>query len=83
MPAPSSAAPDSLAILRSARKAQRDFELFHRTYLPDELDGGDHPCDERIGRYCYWYQPASGPAPPEVRAVRVARGRLLGALSAA
>ena len=79
----STASSDSLDILRGARKAQRDFERTRRTWLPGELEGGGHRCDERIGRYCYWYQPVSGAPPPEARAVREARERLLRTLSAA
>lgn len=54
-----------------------------RAYLPGELDGGSHHCDERIGRYCYWYQPLSGAPPPEAGAVRAARERLVRRLSTA
>lgn len=82
-PASSTAHSDSLDVLRGARQAQRKFESIHRAYLPSELDEGGHRCDERIGRYCYWYQPGSRPPPPEASAVRAARERLLRTLSAA
>jgi hypothetical protein len=77
------AASDSLGILRHAREAQRDFERIRRANLPTELDGGSDRCDERIGRYCYWYEPSSNPAPRESEVVGRARERLLRDLAAA
>ncbi|MEZ4585908.1 MAG: hypothetical protein R2909_05855 [Gemmatimonadales bacterium] len=41
-------------MLDRARDAQRDFELARRRLLPLEYGGGGR-CDERIGRFCYWY----------------------------
>jgi hypothetical protein len=67
---------DSLDVLRHARHAQRDFEQFRRANLHTELDGGSHPCEERIGRFCYWYDPFSR-RPPESEAIQRERARLL------
>lgn len=77
------AASDSLRVLRRARTAQRDFEWTRRVNLPFENGGGSGRCDERIGRYCYWYQPSSGPSPQESEVVGRARARLLGQLERA
>jgi hypothetical protein len=77
------AAPDSLALLHSARNAQRDFEQTRRANLPYELDGGNGRCEERIGRYCYWYDPSSDPTLRESEMVGPARERLLRGLAAA
>jgi hypothetical protein len=76
-------ASDSLDILRRAREAQRDFEQTRRANLPTELDGGSRRCDERIGRYCYWYEPSSDPALREPKVVGRARERLVRDLEAA
>jgi hypothetical protein len=71
------AASESLQVLRRARGAQRDFEWTRRINLPFEHETGAGRCDERIGRYCYWYQPYSSPAPRESDAIVRARERLL------
>jgi hypothetical protein len=73
---------DSLDILRHARQAQRDFERFRRANLHRELDGGSYPCEARIGRFCYWYEPFSRRRPESVTIER-ARARLLRDLAAA
>jgi hypothetical protein len=77
------AAADSLDLLRRAREAQRDFERIRRANLPSEFDAGSDRCDERIGRYCYWYEPSADSAPPEPEVVTRARERLLGDLATA
>jgi hypothetical protein len=77
------AASDSLDLLRRAREAQREFERIRRAYLPSEFDGGSARCDERIGRYCYWYKPSSDSGPLESDVVGRARERLLRDLEAA
>lgn len=73
---------DSLDLLRRSRDAQRDFERLRRANLHRDLDGGSRPCEERIGRFCYWYQPFSQ-RPPESEAIGRARARLLRELAAA
>src|SRR5439155_12529719 len=69
-------------LLRRARQAQRDFEQTRRANLPAELGAAPHKCDERIGRYCYWYDPFPDSAPPESDIVRQAREHLLDELAA-
>jgi hypothetical protein len=73
---------DSLDILSRARHAQRDFERLRRANLHSDLDGGSHPCDARIGRFCYWHDPFPQ-LPPESEAIGQARARLLRDLAAA
>ena len=75
------AATDSIDLLRQARKAQRNFERIRRAHLPAELDPGSHPCDERIGRYCYWYDPYPGRPYQEPRVIQRSRRRLLNQLT--
>lgn len=63
-----------------ATRAQAEFERTRRWSLPLTLGGGGQ-CDERIGRFCYWYDPGEPPAPPEPGTVVEARARLLTALA--
>jgi hypothetical protein len=77
------AASDSIDLLRRAREAQHDFERIRRANLPSGFDDGGDRCDERIGRYCYWYEPSSASAPPEPEVVGRARERLLRDLATA
>jgi hypothetical protein len=74
---------DSLSVIRRARGAQRDFERTRRAYLPLDPDDGRGRCDERIGRFCYWYESTPRTPPPEDSAVGRARERLLDQLAAA
>ncbi|HEU5171489.1 MAG TPA: hypothetical protein VFU46_13165 [Gemmatimonadales bacterium] len=67
--------PDSAAVLREARHAQRAFENERRARLRLDLDDGRGPCDVHIGRFCYWYRPREEPPEPEPDAV--GRGRML------
>jgi hypothetical protein len=73
---------DSRDLLRRAHHAQRDFERTRRAHLPAELGAASNRCDERIGRYCYWYDPSPATARPESDIVRQAREHLLGKLAA-
>jgi hypothetical protein len=77
--------PDSQHILRSARAAQADFESIRRHHLPEEFGHGGSDCDERIGRFCYWYgdDAETRPPPPEPPAIIRARDRLLARLDSA
>jgi len=84
--APAAQLPDSQHILRSARAAQADFESIRRHNLPKEPGHGAADCDERIGRFCYWYDDddeTPRPPPPESEAITRARDRLLGTLDSA
>jgi tetratricopeptide (TPR) repeat protein len=68
--------PDSARVRRAAEEAQAGFERERRRYLPVFRGGRPSPCEERIGRFCYWYE-GSGSIPEESsRSVR-ARARLL------
>jgi hypothetical protein len=70
---------DSIDVLHQAHAAQREFERTRRANLPGETGGG-RACDERIGRFCYWYEPFSDPSLTESGVVRAARGDLIRAL---
>src|SRR3989449_6194768 len=77
---------DSQHVLRSAREAQAEFESIRRHNLPTQFGGGGYDCDERIGRFCFWYDdsPASpGSPPPEPERIGRARDRLLATLDTA
>ncbi len=50
--APASA--DSSRILRRARSAQSRFEAVRRQHLPRTWGSRGGPCEEIIGRFCYW-----------------------------
>ncbi len=80
--------PDSQHILRSARSAQAEFESLRRHNLPTEPGHGGADCDERVGRFCYWYDDDGEtrpppPPPPEAAAITRARDRLLTTLDSA
>ncbi len=77
------AQPDSLAALRSAQRAQAAFESQRSVLAPRTLPHGSGSCDERIGRFCYWYDGDYDPPPREPEAIKQARGRLLDVLDAA
>lgn len=71
-------APDSLRALRTARRAQDNFEFIRRQYLPHEYGIGSHACDVRIGRWCIWNEGSGArKAPPEAPRIIEARARLL------
>ena len=78
------AAPDSGAVLKSARRAQAAFESTRRLSLPERPGGWSGICGQRIGRICYWYEgDDNDSAPPEPTRIREARSRLLAALEEA
>lgn len=67
--------PDGAAGAESAaRRLQAEFEQFRRTHLPTFRGGRPGKCDETVGRFCYWYDDKSRPAPepPSVAAKRTA-----------
>ena len=47
--------PDSTRIRSQAEDAQARFERTRVRLLPSVWAGGVRPCDERIGRFCFWY----------------------------
>lgn len=74
---------DSLAVLKSARRAREAFEATRRSSLPERPGGWSGVCGARIGRMCYWYEGGVDSAPPEPQRIRRARARLLAALDEA
>src|SRR2546423_11906455 len=77
-------APDSGAVLNSARRAQAAFESTRRGSLPERPGGWSGICGQRIGRSCYWYEGVDHEtAPPEPARIREAQARLLAALDEA
>src|SRR3989440_4548220 len=78
------AAPDSGAVLSSARRAEAAFESTRRLSLPERPGGWSGICGQRIGRICYFYEgDDTDSAPPEPARIREARARLLAALEEA
>ena len=66
---------------RSVERAVRDFERFRHQRLP--IAYGDHaPCEERVGRFCYWLD-AGREMPDEPDGVAAARRRLIDSLGSA
>lgn len=65
---------DSQTTRELLRRAQEDFERLRRRHLPRILGYGGGPCDERIGRLCYWDDDEPDWR-PEPEADRVARAR--------
>ena len=74
---------DSLAVLKSARRAREAFEATRRASLPERPGGWSGVCGARIGRMCYWYDGGVDSAPEEPPRIRKARARLLAALDGA
>lgn len=75
--------PDSTQILAQARRAQRDFENFHRSHLSRVPEPGGGSCDERIGRICLHYDGGDAwESKKEESSVTEARERLLDTLEA-
>ena len=74
---------DSLATVRAARRAQAEFERVRRALAPRAAARSNGPCDERIGRFCYWHDGEGSDAPPEPGGIAVARARLIERLDSA
>ncbi len=74
---------DSLALLRTARRAQDHFERYRVDHVPRSFDGAGGRCDEIVGRFCFWHdddEDESWRPPPEPPDIAVARGRLIATL---
>src|SRR6266542_5112000 len=75
---------DSQRVLGFARDAQADFELTRRHNLPRDWGHSGGDCDERIGRFCFWFEgDATAPAPEEPRRIGEARNRVVHQLDSA
>ncbi len=61
------------------RRLQAEFERFRRANLPAFRGGRPGNCDERVGRFCYWYD-ESAPAVPELAVVTARRAVFIRAL---
>lgn len=60
-----------------AKRAQQRFETFRRANLNESSHGASGTCQERVGRFCYWYDDVSPPPPPERPVLVAARLQLL------
>lgn len=69
---------DSIRALKSARRAQANFESLRRMNLPREFGVASHHCDVHVGRWCIWNDESNDrEPPPESPAIQSARQRLL------
>jgi hypothetical protein len=82
-PGPGRAAPDSVAVLHSARRAQATFEWQRRRHVPAGPGNPFNRCDARIGRFCYWYEEGGNSTPKEPDDIRAGRDQLLATLAEA
>lgn len=71
--------------LRALEAHQAGFESFRRQNLPVWRSRRPEPnrCDERVGRFCYWYDESEQEPPPEPASIREARERLIVQLDSA
>lgn len=81
-PHPATSPRDSLRVIDRARAAQFRFESYRRDNLPLTQPYGGAPCDQTIGRICYWHEDHRSEPPPEPRGITRARSRLLATLAA-
>lgn len=70
---------DTSWVLARARSAQQAFESRRRLLLPSSGPSRGR-CDERIGRFCYWYDDGDTTLPAEPARVVEARARFLAEL---
>jgi len=73
---------DSLRLSHRARDAQADFEWTRRHNLPAVPGGGD-PCEEHIGRFCWYHEASAAARPEEPRQIRESRELLIRQLDSA
>ncbi|MBX3132626.1 MAG: hypothetical protein KF689_04485 [Gemmatimonadaceae bacterium] len=59
------------------QRAQARFESFRRANLPAHRGRMARECQERVGRFCYWYDEESPPPAPELPAVTRMRTELI------
>ncbi|MBL8959827.1 MAG: hypothetical protein JNJ98_08240, partial [Gemmatimonadetes bacterium] len=67
---------DSLAVRRSAARAQVEFEGQRRQRLPVGWGVGGR-CDVRVGRFCYWHDESLPRGPQEPATIPPLRAQLL------
>jgi hypothetical protein len=67
--------------IRQAHRVQAAFERTRRMLLPRTQPSDDNPCDERIGRLCYWHR-GNDSVGPEPTGITRARDRLIDQLVA-
>lgn len=77
LPLPAQDAPDPRAV---GQRAQERFETFRRANLPPHSGRTSNRCEERVGRFCYWYDETSPPPEPEAGSVTEARRQLIATL---
>ena len=63
-----------------ARVVQTDFEAFHRANVPSANTRAPANCDERVGRFCYWYDESAPPPPKEPALITARRNQLIAIL---
>jgi len=64
--------------IEALRAAQEGFETFRRRNAPVfTVRSGPDRCDERVGRFCYWYEEDSPDPPNESERITEARTRLI------
>src|SRR5687768_16091421 len=64
--------------IEALRAAQEGFETFRRRNAPAfSVRSGPDRCDERVGRFCYWYEEDSPDPPKESERIREGRDRLI------
>jgi len=80
-PVPDTLPPDSTRLLSRARRAQREFEDFHRSNLPFASGTESGGCDERIGRLCLRHRDDNWEPGEEDPSVVFARNALLDTLA--
>lgn len=75
----------SAATLNELKLRQQGFESFRRLNIPSMGlgRGGGNGCDERIGRFCYWYDEEGEAPPPEPSSIAQARLKLIAGLDSA
>lgn len=78
-PTPDSSAAPAMDPRAYGQREQTKFEMFRRANLPVTRESGAGNCQERVGRFCYWYDESSEP-PKEPEQIGSARRRLIAAL---
>jgi hypothetical protein len=75
---------DSAEVREEAETAQAAFERARIRLLPSTWSGPPHPCDEIVGRFCFWHDHARRwTPPPEHPDIPRERARLLDQLASA